>query len=121
LNRLKNILTQENTMGWKVNFTQGDNDPPNVGWVDAVFNFGDDGATPDFSYRDQSTGGRIDIATEKDVFIAKAQRALDAKLELEKVSEPHAIETQVKLTAEAAKSSVLTAKLAEIAAKKAGE
>jgi len=107
-------------MAWKINFTQGDNDPPNVGWVDAVYSFEDGGTTPDFSYRDPSTGGRIHIADEKEVFIARAQAALDAKLEREKAFAPHAVDAEVKLNAEAAKSSILTAKLAEIAAKKAG-
>ena len=108
-------------MAWKINFTQGDDDPDFVGFAEAVYSFEDDGKTPDFTYRTPApANGRINIEREKDAFALMAQVALDNNLGRVKTVTPYVVAAEAALKVNADKSTVLSAKLAEITSGKVG-
>lgn len=58
-------------MAWTVQFTQGDDDPENVGTVTATYDFGD--GLPPFVF-----SRRVDITSDKEPLIAEGRAVVEA-------------------------------------------
>lgn len=79
-------------MAWTVQFTQGDNDPPNVGTVSATYDF-EDGLPPFVFSR------RVDITSDKEPLIAEGRQIVKDMLPHRQYIKDQIADTLAKLNA----------------------